>query len=225
MRLGIPFRRLPRYSLRALLVTMAVCGVAFGWATAAQRQKEAIRALRASNPSVDVAYEVAADGRPLPDKRSALRAWLQSRLGIDYVASPTRVEMLYPIEDDLRVLARLPSVEVLVTGRSIDLTDDSLRHLAAVSKLRELVLFEGDALGDEGMAQLARLKSLGALRMTVPPKVTPAGIAQLAKLKSLRQLDLTFDHGTSAEMDAAVERLRVALPACEIKVVRPKPTA
>ena len=176
-----------RYSLRALLVLTAVVGLAFAWVHRARQQQLAVQLLRESNPGATVLY----DGPNEDHSDSAFRAWTRRRLGVDYAATVTGVELFYPTDADLECVARLPRLEWLSLVRSVDLTDAGLTHLSRLNELRTLIISDAEQL-------------------------TQAGLRQLGKLTSLQHLRL--DLGRHAVSREAIESLRRALPNCEIDV-------
>jgi len=78
----------------------------------------------------------------------------------------------------------------------------------------EFLVFNNFAsINDETLAMLARLTNLGQLWLNGDIAITDAGLDHLKRLHQLRDLSLA-DAPVSAE---AVQRLRRALPACEIR--------
>ena len=89
-------------------------------------------------------------------------------------------------------------------------TDDGLKDLEGLSNLRRLHL-ENTKVSDAGLAHLKGLSNLEYLNL-YGTQVTDAGLAELAGLKNLKSLYLWQTKVTPA----GVERLKQALPKCEI---------
>ena len=96
---------------------------------------------------------------------------------------------------------------VVVTGM---MTPDGCRTVGAMEKLRVLRVYGGGA-GDEGLRALTGLKELEILVLE-GVGATDAGVEALAALPKLKKLTL---HEPKVG-DAALVRLRAALPAAEI---------
>lgn len=183
-----PIRFRPfRFSLQALLIITALAGLAFAWVHHARQQQVAVVLLRKSNPAATVLYDVSPDD----DSDTALRTWVRKRLGVDYAATVTRVELSYPTDADLVCVARLPRLEWLSLIRSVDLTDEGLAIVSRLKHLRTLTIFDAEQLTDEGLLRLGQLTSLERL-----------------------QLDL----GRHRVSSKALESLKRALPNCQIDV-------
>ncbi len=206
-----------RFGLRTLLVVLTLAGVLLAWITSAQRQREAVAALRSSNPAALVAYDFDVD-----DSGEA-KSWIVRRLGLDYGASPARVDLVYPTDSDLAYVARLRNLRSLYLLRAIDLTDAGLAHLAALGRLQKLTIIDDLQLTDRGLAAIGRLEQLEILRLDIPRGATDAGLAELAKLKNLTELRLSFrgdvlDYPGKHISRAGIEALRRAMPGCQIAI-------
>lgn len=175
-------RRLLRFSLRALLIGVALVGLVFTWVHSARYQRQAAAGLRTSNPSAAVLYDdqVDAEGE-LNASQPSSPTWLQERLGVDYFSSVVGADMFYATDDDLAHLVRLPNLRRLYLERSVDVTDAGLRHLQGLKHLKLLVLDDADQVSDEGLRTLSRLKNLASLHLDLGRRMTRAGIEQLKK--------------------------------------------
>jgi hypothetical protein len=148
-----------RYSLRGLLIVMALAGVAFAWVHSARQQRRAVEALQASNPGATIVYSDASRS-PFP-----LERWIRDRWGVDYSASVDKIELAYPTDADLERVTRLTTLETIVLIRSVDVTDEGLAHLARLKYLKRLVLHDAEQVTDIGLRHLQRLTSLEMLEV------------------------------------------------------------
>jgi hypothetical protein len=175
-------RRL-RFSLRALLVVVAVVGLALAWVHSARFQGQMAEQVAQSNPSVTLLYdyEVDADGRLVEKPQPPGPAWLRERAGVDYLSSVVGADMFYATDADLECVARLPKLRRLYLERAVDVTDAGLKQLEGLHHLKLLVLDDADQVTDEGLRSLGRLKSLAILQLDFGRSMTPAGIEQLKR--------------------------------------------
>jgi hypothetical protein len=179
---GTSNRRVFRFSLRAMLIVVAIAGLVFAWVHSAREQRQVADALRRSNPSARVLYdERVADDGELQTSAPSGPAWLRDRLGVDYVSSVAGADMFYATDDDLAHLERLPNLRRLYLERAVDVTDAGLEHLLALKRLKFLVLDDAEQVSDEGLRTLARLKSLAVLHLDLGRRMTPAGIEHLKR--------------------------------------------
>ena len=179
-----PFnRRRFRFSLRAMLVVVALVGLVLGWVHGARFQKQAAARVRESNPSATLLYdyEVDVDGRLMESSAPPGPEWLRERLGVDCFSSVVGANLFYATDADLECLVRLPNLRRLCLERSVDVTDAGLKHLEGFKNLKLLVLDDADQVTDEGLRSLGRLKSLALLQLDLGRRMTPAGIEQLKR--------------------------------------------
>jgi hypothetical protein len=106
--------------------------------------------------------------------------------------------------DDLTPLAQLPSLSMVVLGKT-PLTDAGLASAVELRSLTGLILRE-TAISDAGLAHLANVTTLTSLNLS-GTKITDAGLAQLANLPRLRSLILTSTAVTDAGL-VALARMR-----------------
>jgi hypothetical protein len=92
--------------------------------------------------------------------------------------------------DDLKMIAKSKSVQVLNLVRAKNMTDDWIKLLAGMEQM-EAIILGGDGITDAGMKNLAQLKSLDSVTLSTK-SVTDAGIKELAALPKLQSLDLMF---------------------------------
>src|SRR5262245_45100896 len=127
-------RRGFRFSLRTLLLLVAILSVWLGFLVKrAKQQQAAIKEIEALGGWVYYDYQMA-DGKPFatPDARSWVPEWLLDGVGPDYFHDVVSVNMVY--SDD---------------GRENKLfTDDVKMHLSAFPKLQVLAVANGQASDD-----------------------------------------------------------------------------
>ena len=107
----------------------------------------------------------------------------------------------------LKPLQRLESL--MLSGGEI--SDAGLAHLRSLSRLKKLWLTEANVT-DAGVPDLVALSELRELNLR-GTRITDTGLLQLQSLTALRKLTIS---GTSVTAQG-VEKLRQALPACQIK--------
>ena len=110
-------------------------------------------------------------------------------------------------------LAGLAPIDAQVAALNLSrtkVTDDGLKALEPLKNLRKLHL-ENTKIGDAGLTHLKGLTSLEYLNL-YGTQVTDSGLAQLEGLKNLKALYLWQTKVTPA----GVEKLKQALPKCEI---------
>jgi len=109
----------------------------------------------------------------------------------------------------LAALRELPKLRELDVHDGM-MTPEGVRHVAGLENLRVLRVYGGGA-GDDGLRALAGLKQLEILILE-GVSATDAGVDALAGLTRLRKVTIH----ESKVSDAALARLRVALPAADI---------
>jgi hypothetical protein len=123
-------------------------------------------------------------------------------------ASPQRVMT----DEHLGPLARLDRLGTLRIEGWAGLSGHGIGHLREKRKLAGLTLAGCPDLNEEGVMEIARFTDLEGLNVAGAVKIGDLAIPHLAKLKKLKALTIT---GT-AITDAGVERLRKALPGCNV---------
>jgi len=210
-----------RFSLRTLLFVITIVCLASGLVlNRAIRQRIAVQrfnALSANRPDLDgehlptmlYAHNGQVHSRPiLPEWEGPLARFLGEEafgevIGVQLQDTPAT-------DDDLRLLADLPSIEQVWLSRT-KVTDKGLAHLAACPNLK-LVILGDTAVTDAGAAHLAKLTMLESLSLS-GTKITDAGLVNLAKLTNLKELWLRNTPIT----DAGYRQLQSALPNCQIQ--------
>jgi hypothetical protein len=175
-----PKRRWSRYSLRTLLVFMTVASAGLGWlgikVQQAQRQKEAVEAIKKLGGYVFYDYEIVGDD-PIkkfdPDKTPPGPGWLSKVVGKDLFANVVSVNC--------------PHSRV---------TDADLVHLQSLKHCNQLSLFNAARITDVGLVHLRTLTELEHLDLT-NAEVTDAGLEHLQGLMHLKTLSLNSDQVTN----------------------------
>ena len=179
-----------QFSLRGLLVLVAICSVWLGIAFhRAREQARVVALLRAHDKgSLFVLY----DFNDLDeDARSPIPAWLIETLGIDFFHDVTAIAAWDGATDDmLEIIGMLTDVRSLLLHES-SVTNQGLGHLKHLAHLEDLHIYalESAAFDDEGLAQLATLRRLFQLGIT-NKNITDAGLEHLKRLPNLRLLYL-----------------------------------
>ncbi|HLK63447.1 MAG TPA: hypothetical protein VKU19_08405 [Bryobacteraceae bacterium] len=153
--------------------------------------------------------------------------WAQiTDTGLDHLSSLTNLRWLAMggnklTDTALQFLRTMPQIEYLDLGGtqrtdsglwSLALTPAGLRAVGTVSELRELSL-AGTAVNSRGLEELKPLAKLERLNLQGCKQLHDDAASALAKFKQLRLVDLK-DSGMSAQ---AVERVRAALPQCQVR--------
>jgi hypothetical protein len=205
----LPHRRWLRFSLRTLLVAIALVSTLLAWMSVivnqARRQKEAVAAVQKLGGKVFYAHQASRNLTSFDtSKELDVPGWLRQLAGDDLFRSVIFVEFSRPVREpgfpevgpareitdkDLVHLAAFPKLKGLnVGGGYSGITDAGLAHLPRPDRLVKFHA-ESTSLTDEYLKRLAgsqRLKSLG-LRATL---VTDEGLSRLGQLPKLATLRL-----------------------------------
>ncbi|MBK8205940.1 MAG: hypothetical protein IPK87_03995 [Planctomycetes bacterium] len=92
--------------------------------------------------------------------------------------------------------------------------DEAATGIAKLLDLKHLNLNFCEALGDEGIGQLAALPNLEVLTLHGVSRMSDVALTAIARLKSLKVLHLPLH--TAPISSAGIEKLKAALPGCEI---------
>jgi hypothetical protein len=198
-----------QFSLRGLLVLVAICSVWLG--IAFHRAREQARVVALLGPSYNGPLFVMYDFNDLDeDARSPVPAWLIGALGIDFFHDVTAIAAWDGATDDmLKTIGMLPNVRSVLLHES-SVTNDGLAHLKHLAHLEDLRIHSlSAAFDDEGLAQIATLRQLEQLDIT-SKNITDAGLRHLKRLTNLKSLVL----GDTRITLAGVEDLQQALPDC-----------
>ncbi len=98
--------------------------------------------------------------------------------------------------------------------QSIQIADRTAKALGGLNTLRDVNLNFCAEVSDDGVVALAALPQLEKLRMHDLPTMTERSLEALAKAKTLKLIELPIHNDNLSE--AAIERLRKALPDCLI---------
>jgi hypothetical protein len=172
-----------RFSVRAIMVAVAVTGILLGGAVREQRrragQERAIAAIEKVGGLIG-ARPMACIGEP---KRRPVVS-----IVFDITIPGTS-------DADLAALAWLPELQSLSFFNS-QITDAGLARLGELNNLRELRLGEA-RITDAGLGHLKRLTNLRELNIAGTP-ITDAGLVNLRGLKELRFINLAGTKVTDA---------------------------
>lgn len=152
-------------------------------------------------------------------------SWSQRRSWIAEDAQPlcgqhnptvTIVEWHGVSNDDLRVIRRLPHVELLDISSSHQVSDRALAHVTKLRHLKELYLndtritdqgvlqlralphlrmliMDNTSIGDEGLKHISAIKTLSYLSVA-HTNITDSGLGCLTRLEQLQDLNLSCNH-------------------------------
>ena len=212
-------RRLVQFSLRGLLVLVAICSVWLGIAFhRAREQARAVAAIKSSGGYVFYDFQgIEADSFDQWGT-SDVPAWLVNSLGVDFFHAVTLVVFdVTPITDDLlSTVSELPEVRYLAF-LSAGLSDNSLVHLKRLKKLQMLQILSLDHeppdFDDAALVVIADLSELRELEI-YRESLTDSGLQQFNRLTKLQRLmlgDVQVSHAGAAELNKS-------LPECAIFV-------
>ena len=183
-----------RFSLRTLIVMTLVASFAFGWLgmlkERGKKRAEAIAAIRAKGGTVHYKIERPVVKNSTPTWYQSIDKFVRKQLGNDAIDEVKAINLFAKQIDvfDLRYLEPFPELEILHLGMN-RIDDEDLTHLPSFRKLRVLTL------------QVTR--------------VTDEGLPELHRFRTLERLILPSDGEQVSE--AAIVRLRKALPNCDIE--------
>lgn len=200
-------RTIRRFTLRTLLVAVTILCVWMGWKVQrAKKQREAIATIRnavspAYVPMLNIYYDwqerpgrviipsTKTDAEVVVTSSHLLPDWFRNALGEEYFQEVVAVE--------------------------IPEADDPTEIVRALAKLPELkyvrIFFPG--IDDNDVGMLAGIRKLDSLYL-FDPQITDKGIEQLHRCSSLRFLEIN----RADVSEDALEKLKQALPSCEISV-------
>jgi len=189
-------RRWFRFSLRATIGLIAVCGILLAFVTRpAQQRKRAIADIRAAGGTIQ--FHIGSAG-------SWIDKIVGKTLGPDAVARVFTVSLRNAkVDGNVLVCFRaLPELKELdLEGAQV--SDGGLEHLRSLEELRSLML-GGTAISDAGLAKLAQLRLPRLRTLSIQgTKITDAGLSEIAKLSGLTDLWLN----TTKTTDQGLENL------------------
>jgi hypothetical protein len=194
----------PRFSLRTLLIIVAVVAVLISIPVRrATEQRHAVNEILRLGGSVTYDFESTAAKEP------SAPAWLRRTIGEDYFRSVDSVNLNgMPLADDqwalltllptleglnlahanvsdsgLIHLRDLPSLQVL-NLEATQISDDGLKYLEALPALEQLSLGDTE-ISDAGLQTLESMPQLTVLTVENTPNISDGGLAHLSGLKDL----------------------------------------
>jgi hypothetical protein len=220
---------LPRFGLRTLLLTVAICGIGLAWLGNLIRDVQHQRQIL--DDAFSRGYGVTVD--------ESISRWMYQRFGmnwalalraVDYVSMERRTSAI--AGEDFEALAglryrRLSLNSCLVTddefvhlkpfsglkqfdAQSAGIGDKAMQHLSQFHDLEDIDI-RWTKIMDESIPHLARLNKLRSAILIN----TPITDRSVAALKSMKQLRYLFVQGTSITPEGVAE-LRLALPDCDV---------
>ena len=201
-------RRWYQFSLRSLLIFIAVVAAGCAWLTGKVKRKRweraAVEALRKKGAMVTYDYNRVRNGTP-PGP-----AWMRRLLGDNYFSEVEWVCMDGKVDDnDLKGVAQFPQLKSLtMMGRGF--TDAGLVNLEELRELGQLNLSQ-TAITNDGLEHIKGLTQLTELWL-YGTKVTDTGLVRLRGLTKLKYLSLAFTNVS----DGGVDELQRALPGCHV---------
>ncbi len=203
-----PARRWLAKGLRTLLIVAAAVGLLFGWKfNEVRHQRSVVEEVAKFDGKIHYDYEYRGRSRPPGPK------WLRRMFGDDFFTVVAGIEIVSErvTGDTVAAVSTLPHLRTLVVdAEGID--DQGLVQLAGATELERLT-FRSTRVTDAGLAQLAVLKELTSLIVDAP-RITDVGLILLEELPNLTKVDLISTRVTTE----GVDRLRAALPKCDIRV-------
>jgi hypothetical protein len=198
--------------LRGILIVVVVIAILAGWKVNDVRHQRSVVA-EVSRFDARIVYDYQVQGAPGPPGPG----WLVRLVGHDFFADVVGIEIDAGRIDlqAVAAIATLPRLRFL-NLRAEGLSDQGITLFTGITQLDRLT-FQSAAVTDAGLAQLAELKGLSYLSI-VAPRVTDAGLILLGEMPNLTFVQLISTDATAE----GVERLRAALPNCDVQV-QPEP--
>ncbi len=185
-----PKRRWFQFSLRTLLLLVALLALWLGWhAVQVRRQREAVLTIEELGGHVLYDYEWPRGSSNTPPNEPS---WLARLVGVDQVHDVASVSLAHNKEvtdADLRQLSDLKDLRDLNLGWT-EVSDEGLAHLKRLRGLEHLYLESCSHVTDSGIAHLAGLTNLKELTVS-GTRMSNAGMVHLKNLKKLEWLELT----------------------------------
>jgi len=176
------WRRLFQFKLRTLLILTTIIAVLLGgWSYKAQKQREAVAALRSHAARIDylciLPGTIELEPTPFRDDVPSPSQWLVDNVGIDYFATVKGVDLSYRDR----------------------VGDAEMEYLQTFSTLQWLRL-DNTSVTDAGLKRLTHLKNLQELNLS-HTQVTDAGLEYLKGLTALQRLSLDGTQTTDAGLE------------------------
>ena len=190
-----PRRRWFRFSLRTLLLLVAIIGVPLGMKmNRVRNQRLVVAELRRLNAQIMYDYEdtrtkgvqTVVNPPQIPGP-----AWLRRLLGDEYFVEVISVRLDGPKVTDETVasISKLPNLRSITLDYADKISDKGLAHLEGM-QLEGLGLTYCPGISDEGLAHLARMQDLESLAL-FSDRITSAGLERLTGLKRLKILSVS----------------------------------
>jgi hypothetical protein len=209
-------RRFLRFSLRGLLVLVAICSVWFGIVfSRAREQARAVAAIKAVGGQVYYDYQFADWYNINYSAKSPTPTWFLDAVGIDFVHEVDGVRFEQRItDDDLAALESLPQIRILWIQAG-KITNRGLGRLGALTQLQSLLISstseDSSGFDDSGLTQLRSLHGLRLLGI-LGTKISDNGLQSLKALVKLDGLLLCNTRVTRG----GVQDLSKSIPKCSI---------
>ena len=209
-----------RFSLRTLMLLVALAGIPMGWVgwkiNRARNQGAVVAELQKMNAKFLYDYQVVRKNGDLAygHLQPPGPKWLFDLLGKEYFIEVSQVTIIgqQATDETIALIAKLPGVLRVNLSTRRGITDSGLIHFAGMHNL-EVVNLDSDRITGTGMVHLEglrRLKSLGAsgwitdasleyisrlerlevLNIADVAQITDIGLAHIAKLHNLKSLRL-----------------------------------
>jgi len=233
---SLVFRWQFQFTVRSLLVLVVAVAVPCSWLAVemkkAEKQREAVEAIRTAGGWVEYDYERDAYRRRTQNVEPPEPAWVRRLLGDDMFARVVGARL--PAHADIVQLEDWPELWWLNLDENTQVTDAGLAHLSRLNRLEQLGL-DGTKVSDDGLVHLRGLSQLRWLGLA-RTQVTKAGLADLESLPQLESLELGGKEVTDAWLFSlerlphlrelhlvgtkitheGVKRFRKALPMCNV---------
>jgi hypothetical protein len=207
-----PWRRFLRFSLRGLLVLVAVCSVWLGIAFhRAREQARAVAIIKHHSGYIVYDYNQLPTGFFDFKARSGIPEWLLDILGEDFFHDVTYVKADRVRDDVLEVICGLREIRLLILDESA-ITGRGMAHLKRLHKL-DILEIDSPLIDDRALAEIAGSRHLRVLEIS-NANVGDEGIEHVKRLARLQELRLHNTRVTSAGAAALSEQL----PDCRIYV-------
>ena len=188
-------RRWLRFSLRSLMLLVAIVSIPLGWMAWQVNRVRNQRLIVAELSSVGGQVIYSYRSQQMRPQEPPGPKWLRSLLGDDIFSDVKEVDIRHDhvTEQTLARIATLHAVHTLHM-ESGQISDNGLAHLAKMSTLQQVVL-QSRGFSDASLAQLTKSKGLKALTV-YSPKLTDVGLKYVGKLKKLETIDIMADKVT-----------------------------
>lgn len=182
---GPPKRRWFRFSLRALLVLIAVIAIPLAWQVNKVRRQRVV-ANQVTMLGCNVLWSHKISRYHKPPGPELLRRWL----GDDFFATVHGIVIdgTEATDETMADLASLPNLKSVYLRQTL-VTDEGIANLAKASDLETLHL-DSSRITDAGLGNLKNLKHLKNLILT-GTQFTDVGIGHVAQLRVLGHLSLS----------------------------------